>query len=388
MAGTAFKLAPEVAGRLQARVPLVAERVVAAIIAEVPVYADPFRGGMGVNIERAVRAALDGFLALAADPESGPGRPRPERVRDAAYALGQGEAQAGRSIDALTSAYGVGARTAWQDLGAGAIDAGMSSTEVARLAELVFAFINDISMRSINGHADELASSGHIRQRRRERLALKLLEGAPEAELAAAAALAEWEPPRRLAAVILLPETADHLRAGLDPRTLQPGEELAELEPGLTVLLVPVAQELDRAAIIGVVDRGPLIVGPALPWQSAQRSYRRALRCRHLGMGDDAAVVDAEAHLLELVLGADPEALADLRARVLAPLESVGPGAREKLTATLRAWLLHQGRRDDVARALYVHPQTVRYRMGQVRDLFGDALSDPRRVLELTVALA
>jgi DNA-binding PucR family transcriptional regulator len=34
-----------------------------------------------------------------------------------------------------------------------------------------------------------------------------------------------------------------------------------------------------------------------------------------------------------------------------------------------------------------VHPQTVRYRMGQLRELFGDRLDDPQRVLELTLAL-
>ena len=48
----------------------------------------------------------------------------------------------------------------------------------------------------------------------------------------------------------------------------------------------------------------------------------------------------------------------------------------------------HQGRRDDIAAALFVHPQTVRYRMGQLRDLYGDTLEDPDTVLALTIALA
>ena len=60
----------------------------------------------------------------------------------------------------------------------------------------------------------------------------------------------------------------------------------------------------------------------------------------------------------------------------------------EKLTATLRSWLLHHGRRDDVAAELFVHPQTVRYRLGQLRELYGDGLDDPETVLELTLALA
>ena len=88
------------------------------------------------------------------------------------------------------------------------------------------------------------------------------------------------------------------------------------------------------------------------------------------------------------MLSADPEALADLRARVLAPLADVREGTSERLAETLRAWLLHHGRREAVAAELHVHPQTVRYRMTQLRELYGEALTDPRTVLELTVALA
>jgi DNA-binding PucR family transcriptional regulator len=40
-----------------------------------------------------------------------------------------------------------------------------------------------------------------------------------------------------------------------------------------------------------------------------------------------------------------------------------------------------------VAAELFVHPQTVRYRMGQLRDLYGERLEDPRSVLDLTLAL-
>ena len=40
-----------------------------------------------------------------------------------------------------------------------------------------------------------------------------------------------------------------------------------------------------------------------------------------------------------------------------------------------------------VPTALYVHPQTVRYRMGQLREAFGDLLEDPDWVLRATIAL-
>ena len=99
-------------------------------------------------------------------------------------------------------------------------------------------------------------------------------------------------------------------------------------------------------------------------------------------------MLDTEEVLPALMVGADPEAARDLRARALAPLAELRPATAERLAETLRSWLLHQGRRDDVARDLHVHAQTVRYRMGQVRELFGDRLDDPQAVLELVLALA
>jgi DNA-binding PucR family transcriptional regulator len=117
-------------------------------------------------------------------------------------------------------------------------------------------------------------------------------------------------------------------------------------------------------------------------------SYARARRALELGLApDDAAPLDTDRCLADLVLRADGDALADLRARVLAPLDDLTVGAREKLVETLRAWLLHHGRREQIAAELFVHPQTVRYRMGQLRELYGTRLEDPRSVLELTIAL-
>ena len=81
-------------------------------------------------------------------------------------------------------------------------------------------------------------------------------------------------------------------------------------------------------------------------------------------------------------------ALEDLREDILSPLSDLRPATAGKLRATLKAWLLHQGRRDEIAAALHVHPQTVRYRMGQLRDIYGERLDDPRMIEAATVALS
>lgn len=359
---------------LRRRLPDVAAQTVAAVVAEVPAYAEAFAGEMGRTISEAVRLALAGFLDLAASPRHGDaGRPAAP-AQAGAYALGRGEARSGRTADALLSAYRVGARVAWRELAGEAVAHGVAAQTVARFAELVFAYIDELSAASLAGHADETAESGRVRQRQLELLGTALLRGATEADLRVAAEQAAWTPPRTLTAV-LLPQARAHGVAA-DERTLQ----LAGDDPGSAVLLVPDAR---RPVLLRAVADRDAVVGPARPWTQVRASYLRAVRARALGRH----VRDTEAHLAELVLSADAEALADLRAQVLAPLAAVRPSSREKLEETLRAWLLHHGRRDDVAGALFVHPQTVRYRVGQLRALYGGRLDDPEQVLALTVAL-
>jgi hypothetical protein len=363
----------------------VAEHVIAAVINEVPSYSDPFRGEMGRNIEIAVKTALEGFLDLAARREGIDAGDQIESVLEAAYALGRGEARSGRTMDALARAYRVGARVAWREMSGTAVAAGLSATTTARFAELVFAYIDELSDASVTGHADELATSGRLRQRRLERLALRLLEAAPEVELAAAAERADWTPPVSLAAVILPEDKVRPVLSRIDSQSLQLSEDVPSLDidSGLTVLLVPVSSASRRTALLRVLREADAVVGPTRGWTDVRASYRRALRAQRLGL-----TADTEAHLADLVRTADSDALDDLRSRVLAPLQDVRPASAEKLTETLAAWLRHHGRREDVAAALFVHPQTVRYRMGQLRDLYGERLTDPEFIRDATIALS
>jgi hypothetical protein len=197
---------------------------------------------------------------------------------------------------------------------------------------------------------------------------------------------ADWPPPQTLTAV-LLPERAARWAADLlDARTLVLAEADPEV-PETSLLLVPDAHGPGRGPLLRLLRGHPAVVGPARPWLEAHISLRRALRTRAVA-GPPAAVVDTEDHLVDLVVTADPQALADLRAKVLAPLAGEREATAAKLVETLRGWLLHQGRREEVATELFVHPQTVRYRMARLRELYGDRLRDPDWLLALTVALA
>ncbi|GAA1913838.1 helix-turn-helix domain-containing protein [Nocardioides hwasunensis] len=380
---TVVDLDPRVARALRSELAEVADRAVLTIIDEVPSYAGALSGRMGEVIRNAVQLALGGFLTLATRPDSS--APKAPAI-EGAYQLGRGEARSGRTVEALLAAYRVGARVAWRDMGDAAVGAGIEPGQLARFAELVFAYIDELSAASVAGHTDELESSGRVRQRNLDRLARALLSGAPADAVNAAAERADWEPRDALTAVVLPESQVSHALTALDPRTLQPTDEVPGLPEGHASLLVPTAASATaRRTMLRALRGTDAVVGPTVPWLEAAGSHRRTLRCVALGL---EGLVDSDEHLAALVLGADAEARADLRARVLAPLADLRPSTAEKLTDTLRSWLLHHGRRDAVAEELFVHAQTVRYRVGQLREIYGDRLEDPAFVLDATLALA
>jgi DNA-binding transcriptional ArsR family regulator len=393
-----LRLSAQVLDAMRADLPVVAEQVVAAVIAEVPAYSEPFRGSMGRNIETAVATALTGFLESLAGAE--PSADRVQQVLDAAYRLGEGEARSGRSMDALAAAYRIGTHRAWDILSEMAVDAGLPASDIARFAGLVFDYLDKLSAVSVAGHAGQLSQDDRLRARHRAAVAHALLAGQPEDQIRDIADRADWPVPDQLIAVVVPRSTAPTVRAQLDPNTLELDADITALSdwPHLLVLLVPGGPvgpaDPTRSAVLDALAQTDAVVGPARPWTEARSSLERAvrvLRLRAEASEDGPALsgaVDTERHLADVVLMADEVARADLRERVLRPLADLRPIAAEKLTDTLRAWLLHQGRRDEIATALFIHPQTVRYRLGQLRDLYGERLDDPAFIRDASIALA
>ncbi|GGR45788.1 hypothetical protein J2S40_003595 [Nocardioides luteus] len=374
-------LSPEIVESVREALPRVSDEVVAAIIAEVPAYQDALSGQMGETIRTAVGIALGGFLSLASgDGLAAEAATATPPALEGAYSLGRGEARSGRTTEALLAAYRIGARVAWRELSSRAVEGGMAPETLAEFAALVFAWIDEISEASAAGHADERATTGRVQRQLRERLARQLLAGVTPEQLDDAAVRAEWTPPSTLTAVLVPNSQVGTILAKVNQATLE-FDDLRDLDDH-TLLLVPDAHGRRRRALMKALEGRRAVVGPAKPWREARISYERARRAHFAGLGSDT-----EQHLVELVLSADADAREDLRAQVLAPLADLRPATAEKLTETLRSWLLHQGRRDEVAAELFIHPQTVRYRMSQLRDVYGDRLDDPATVLALTVAL-
>jgi hypothetical protein len=392
---------PADAGKvLRPVLPSLADEIIVAIAREVPDYARAMEGEFGQVVRVAIERALGRFIDLIEDPSSDDGRGR------AAYVdLGRGEMRAGRSLEALLSAYRLGSRLAWRRFVEAGVAGGLDPGAIYALGEAIFAYIDELSAESAEGYAEEQSAAAGERQRLRRRLVRLLAQDvAPSEEtILAAAAAAAWPLPRTVAALVTAPGEAtsstpassdeaaesDALAARLARRI---GEEAigAGIER-LAVVLVPDAGAPARARRLTAAAQGrPAALGPAVPLALAGLSVRRAVATHALlaeGRLGERAFARAEEHLPALVIAADPALGAELAQQRLAPLQTLADGPRARLTETLRAWLDRPGQVQAVAAELGVHPQTVRYRVKQLRELFGDRLEDPEARFELGLAL-
>jgi hypothetical protein len=373
-------LPESVVGLLQHGLPAAADDMINAIRSEVPEYARPQDAAFLDTVRQGVTVALDRFVDIVVHRSDVPDL-------GVYFALGRLQVREGRTIDALQSAYRVGARVAWRHVVAGGEAAGTEPVTLYRLAEAIFAYIDRLADASVAGYAQELSAQAGAAQARRHLLVALLARRPPAApsEVERAATQAGWPLPRTLAALAV--GDADAVNVA---RRLPPGALGAALDP-VAVVLLPDPDAPGRRAQVEIALAGQrAVLGPTVPWSHAYQSISRAVGAWPLhargGLGQQL-IAHTEEHLLTLLLAADPALVHDLAARRLRPLERLPEGARERAEATLRAWFDAHGDVSAAAKRLHVHPQTVRYRLAGLRDVFGRALDDPATRLETELAL-
>jgi DNA-binding PucR family transcriptional regulator len=168
--------------------------------------------------------------------------------------------------------------------------------------------------------------------------------------------------------------------AGMDALCATQGERLVVVLGGVTDT---------RAAAAKVVDlfgEGPVVVGPVTEGLSRAHISARAAMSAHraaAGWPEAPRPVRSDELLPERALAGDGHARRHLVEAIYLPLVH----ARGTLIETVAAYFLHGSSMEATARALFVHPNTVRYRLRQVGDLTGYSPSDPRDAFTLEIAL-
>jgi hypothetical protein len=360
------ELPGEIVAVLRPRIDEVADEIIEAV-RTVPVYARPLEGPLGAGIRAGVLEALRHLLA---EIEASGHVDRGDVYRE----LGRGEMRAGRSLEALLSAYRVGARVAWRRFAAIGVEAGLAPETLYLLAESIFAYIDVLSAESAEGHALEQSAAASEAQLRRRRLARMLVREPPAdpAAVEAVAAQAGWPLPRTMGVLAVAGDNREAVRARLAADTI--ADTLGDID----CVIVPDPDgpgrraELERAVTQAGARAG---LGVTVSWPEGAVSFARARAALNL-TASAPALVTARDHAGELLLASDPVLAAELAA-----------GARSRLTRTLTVWLAEQGSPSAVAARLAIHPQTARYRIARLRELFGARLDDPEERFWLDVAL-
>ena len=168
--------------------------------------------------------------------------------------------------------------------------------------------------------------------------------------------------------------------AGLVALCATQGERLVVVLGGVT--------DAQRAgeAVVDLFGAGPVVVGPVTQGLGhAHLSARAALSAHRAAAGWPEAprpVLSSDL-LPERALAGDGHARRHLVDQVYLPLLQ----GRGELIETLAAYFQHGSAIEATARSLFVHPNTVRYRLRQAADLTGLTPTVPRHAFTLEIAL-
>ncbi|MFH9861322.1 PucR family transcriptional regulator [Streptomyces sp. NPDC017202] len=185
-----------------------------------------------------------------------------------------------------------------------------------------------------------------------------------------------------------------------------PGQEsLPGIEGTLREAHVPSAWRLLPDVQIGVLSlghSGAEAVGLRLlrrhgarvgvsPLFDSLRDTPQALRFARLALnrvpGDGPGVARFDDSPLAMLVAAAPAEAGRLVEVVLGPVLAVPVAERARLLETLGQWFTAGGAAAEAAKRLYVHPNTVRYRLRRIEELTGRSLSDPAALADLGTAL-
>ncbi len=337
-----------------------------------------------------IRRALEDFVRHLVRQD---GR-RPHLDLEVFQEFGRGEGLQGRSLNSLQAVYRLGVRLAWRRLAEIGQQVAIPPPAMYELAESGFAFLDGLVDESLRGYAEAAARQAGERLRLQRKLTQAILHesaaGASDAakslaELSAHAARIGWTLPDRLAVGVLIRPSRESVTPAVGP------EVLLDMESEQPLMVVPDPQQVGRTEQLKRATAGWTgALGPSVPLGEAATSLRWATAAVGLmerGLLPSDGLLSCTEHTQALVL-LPPEALiGDLSARCLAPLAHCGPTQGRRLAETLLAWLEIRGGAPEVAARLGVHPQTVRYRMRQIRELWGDEVDDPDRRFELELVL-
>lgn len=368
---------------LRPHVDSVVDEVVREIRRHVPEYAQPPDSDYGRRLRRTisetVRQFVDSVGATDADGSA---------LSDIYARLGAHEARSGRGLDSLQAAMRLSSQIACRRFIEQAYRLEWPSETLALLTDSLFLMLGEAVNAAAEGYATAQGELATARERHRNRLRDLLVADPPTSReaLISLARAADWEPPHTIGVVALRPPD------GTAPRVVSP-MILADWDGPAPYLVVPDPDGPGRDRLLAALfHEHPGVIGPTVPLNEGAVSLRWARQAAELverGVLPCTGVVRCVDHLSLLAASQCEDLVAAAAVRHLGPLLELPPGRRDSLSATLLAYLACGENAVITGERLHIHPQTVRYRIRVIQELYGDrgGIADMDARLDLLLAL-
>lgn len=263
--------------------------------------------------------------------------------------------------------------------------------QVTALTAGILRYSRDLAFAAATAYADAAEARGAWDTRMEANVVDAVVRGDIGPDLQSQAATLNWDATAPATVIVGLPHPERIDLASDDVRDVVSRNDRAVLsDVHGTWLVVIVSGPLSATdkflrELMGVFADGPVVIGPTAPTLSAAHlSATEAIAGMNAVAGWSGAPrpVSARELLPERALLGDATAIAALETEVMRPLGDAGP----TLTETLDAYLDSGGAIEACARLLFVHPNTVRYRLKRIADFTGRDPTLPRDAYVLRVA--
>jgi DNA-binding PucR family transcriptional regulator len=266
-----------------------------------------------------------------------------------------------------------------------------SDEQLTALTVGILKYSRDLAFSAATAYADAAEARGNWDSRMEASVVDAVVRGDTGPELLSRAAALNWDTTAPATVVVGTPPPGRESHASQDVRDIAARHGRAALtDVHGTYLVAIVSGQLTQTekvygALLDAFSDGPVVIGPTAPMlTAAYHSASEAISGMNAVTGWRGAPrpVLARELLPERALMGDPSAVAALHTDVMRPLADAGP----TLTETLDAYLDCGGAIEACARKLFVHPNTVRYRLRRIADFTGRDPTLPRDAYVLRVA--
>ncbi|MEZ0338561.1 PucR family transcriptional regulator [Mycobacterium sp. pV006] len=266
-----------------------------------------------------------------------------------------------------------------------------SEEQLTALTVGILRYSRDLAFAAATAYADQAEARGAWDTRMEANLVDAVVRGDVGSGLQSQAAALNWDATAPATVIVGMPHPDRAEFAGDDVHDVANRHQRSALADVHGTWLVAIVSgglsPTDRflADLMQAFGDGPVVVGPtAASLAAANRSATEAIAGMNAVAGWAGAPrpVPARELLPERALLGDVTAATALEAEVMRPLSDAGPALME----TLDAYLDSGGAIEACARKLFIHPNTVRYRLRRIADFTGRDPTVPRDAYVLRVA--